>query len=43
MSLGGFAALMVSLEIFSIGAKKAYNRCMKNLLMCFEEPVQNKK
>lgn len=42
VSLGGFAACMVSLEV-SIGAKKTYNRCMEDLLMCSEEPVQNKK
>lgn len=37
MSLAFFAACMVGLEILSIGAKKAYDRCMQNLV----ESMQN--
>lgn len=37
MSLAFFAACMVGLEILSIAAKKAYDRCMQNLV----ESMQN--
>lgn len=40
MSLGLFAARMGNLEIFSLGAKTASNRCTQNLVTVFEESVQ---
>lgn len=41
MSLGLFAARMGNLEIFSLSAKTASNRCTQNLVMVFEESMQN--